>query len=178
MCFGGTAITTGNAEIDSLLATKGMQGMLYTIWLIICAVCFGAAMSAGCMIDSITAFMTRKIEKTTSLVGATVGTGLLVNLSMGDQYLALILTGNVFKDLYAAKTYESRLLSRCMEDSITVTSVLIPWNSCGMTQSTVLGVSTLTYLPYAVFNYVSPIMSIVVASLAYKIVAPKQQSKD
>lgn len=177
MCFGGTAITTGNAEIDSLLATKGMQGMLYTIWLIICAVCFGAAMSAGRMIDSITAFMTRKIEKTTSLVGATVGTGLLVNLSMGDQYLALILTGNVFKDLYAAKTYESRLLSRSMEDSITVTSVLIPWNSCGMTQSTVLGVSTLTYLPYAVFNYVSPIMSIVVASLAYKIVAPKPQNE-
>nr|MBP8783723.1 sodium:proton antiporter [Paludibacter sp.] len=152
-CFGPTALDTGNAEINSLIATRGMQGMLFTIWLIICATCFGAAMTAGRMIESITVWFTNYITRTGSLVGATVATGLLSNLTMGDQYLSLILSGNLFKELYEKRGYESRLLSRSMEDSITVTSVLIPWNSCGMTQSTVLGVSTLVYFPYAVFNY-------------------------
>ena len=168
-CFGPTALDTGNAEINSLIATRGMQGMLFTIWLIICATCFGAAMTAGRMIESITVWFTNYITRTGSLVGATVATGLLSNLSMGDQYLSLILSGNLFKELYEKRGYESRLLSRSMEDSITVTSVLIPWNSCGMTQSTVLGVSTLVYFPYAVFNYVSPLMSILIAVTGYKI---------
>ena len=168
-CFGPTALDTGNAEINSLIATRGMQGMLFTIWLIICATCFGAAMTAGRMIESITVWFTNYITRTGSLVGATVATGLLSNLTMGDQYLSLILSGNLFKELYEKRGYESRLLSRSMEDSITVTSVLIPWNSCGMTQSTVLGVSTLVYFPYAVFNYVSPLMSILIAVTGYKI---------
>ena len=168
-CFGPTALDTGNAEINSLIATRGMQGMLFTIWLIICATCFGAAMTAGRMIESITVWFTNYITRTGSLVGATVATGLLSNLSMGGQYLSLILSGNLFKELYEKRGYESRLLSRSMEDSITVTSVLIPWNSCGMTQSTVLGVSTLVYFPYAVFNYVSPLMSILIAVTGYKI---------
>jgi len=168
-CFGPTALDTGNAEINSLIATRGMQGMLFTIWLIICATCFGAAITAGRMIESITVWFTNYITRTGSLVGATVVTGLLSNLTMGDQYLSLILSGNLFKDLYEKRGYESRLLSRSMEDSITVTSVLIPWNSCGMTQSTVLGVSTLVYFPYAVFNYVSPLMSILIAVTGYKI---------
>jgi len=168
-CFGPTALDTGNAEINSLIATRGMQGMLFTIWLIICATCFGAAMTAGRMIESITVWFTNYITRTGSLVGATVATGLLSNLTMGDQYLSLILSGNLFKELYEKRGYESRLLSRSMEDSITVTSVLIPWNSCGRTQSTVLGVSTLVYFPYAVFNYISPLMSILIATLGYKI---------
>lgn len=168
-CFGPTALDAGNAEINSLIATRGMQGMLFTIWLIICATCFGAAMTAGRMIESITVWFTNYITRTGSLVGATVATGLLSNLTMGDQYLSLILSGNLFKELYEKRGYESRLLSRSMEDSITVTSVLIPWNSCGMTQSTVLGVSTLVYFPYAVFNYISPLMSILIATLGYKI---------
>ena len=167
--FGPTTLKAGNAEIDSLIATRGMQGMLFTVWLIICATCFGAAMSAGRMIESITDWFTNYITRTGSLVAATVTTGLLSNLTLGDQYLSLILSGNLFKELYEKRGYESRLLSRSMEDSITVTSVLIPWNSCGMTQSTVLGVSTLTYFPYAVFNYVSPLMSIAIAVIGYKI---------
>jgi NhaC family Na+:H+ antiporter len=88
---------------------------------------------------------------------------------MGDQYLGLILTGNIFKEMYDEKGYESRLLSRTMEDSVTVTSVLVPWNSCGMTQSTVLGISTLAYMPFAVFCYISPLMSILIARFNYKI---------
>lgn len=168
-CFGSTKLDAGNTEINSLIATRGMQGMLYTVWLIICATCFGAAMSATRMIESITNYLVRYIRNTASLVGSTVLSGLFVNITMADQYLGLILSGNMFRDTYEKRGYESRLLSRSMEDSVTVTSVLIPWNSCGMTQSTVLGVATWAYLPYCVFNYVSPLMSIIVASLGYKI---------
>jgi NhaC family Na+:H+ antiporter len=126
------------------------------------------------MIESITHTLTSYIKNTASLVGSTVATGLFVNITMADQYLALILSGNMFKDLYEKRGYESRLLSRSMEDSITVTSVLIPWNSCGMTQSTVLGVATWVYFPYCVFNYVSPLMSMLIATLGYKIFRNKK----
>lgn len=171
-CFGSTTLDAGNEEINRLIATRGMQGMLFTVWLIICATCFGAAMTSARMIESITVALTRYIKNTAGLVGSTVASGLLTNLTMGDQYLSLILTGNMFKDLYEKRGYENRLLSRGLEDGITVTSVLIPWNSCGMTQSTVLGVSTLVYFPFAVFNYVSPLMSIAVAVIGYKILKP------
>jgi NhaC family Na+:H+ antiporter len=167
--IGRTSIESGNEEINALIATRGMQGMLNTVWIIICATCFGAAMASTRMIESFTLALVRKIHNTFGLVASTVTTGLLTNLTMGDQYLGIILTGNMFKKLYEEQGYESRLLSRSLEDSVTVTSVLVPWNSCGMTQSTVLGVSTLIYLPYAVFNYVSPLMSLIIALLKYKV---------
>jgi NhaC family Na+:H+ antiporter len=94
---------------------------------------------------------------------------LFFNLATGDQYISIILTGRLFHQLYDERKLEGRLLSRSVEDSATVTSVLIPWNSCGMTQSTVLGVATLTYMPYCIFNIVSPLMSIIVAAIGYKI---------
>ena len=171
-CFGSTGLDAGNEELNRLIATRGMQGMLFTVWLIICATCFGAAMASSRMIESITAALTRYIKNTAGLVGSTIASGLLTNLTMGDQYLSLILTGNMFRELYEKRGYENRLLSRSLEDGITVTSVLIPWNSCGMTQSTVLGVSTLMYFPYSVFNYVSPLMSIAVSIIAYRIIHP------
>lgn len=173
-CFGTTNLESGNADINRLIATRGMQGMLLTVWLIICATCFGAAMTSARMIESITIALTRYIKNTFGLVSSTIASGLLTNLTMGDQYLSLILTGNMFKDLYEKRGYENRLLSRSLEDGITVTSVLIPWNSCGMTQSTVLGVSTLIYFPYAVFNYISPIMSITISLIGYKIIKHKR----
>ncbi len=172
---GKTSIESGYAEINELIATRGMQGMLNTVWIIICATCFGAAMASTRMIESFTLALIKKIRNTFGLVGSTVATGLLTNLTMGDQYLGIILTGNMFKKLYEEQGYENRLLSRSLEDSVTVTSVLVPWNSCGMTQSTVLGVSTLIYLPYAVFNYVSPLMSVLIAILKYKIVQGKSE---
>ena len=103
------------------------------------------------------------------VVGSTVGSGLFFNLTTGDQYISIILTGKLFKQLYDERGLEGRLLSRSVEDSATVVSVLIPWNSCGMTQSTVLGVATMTYMPYCIFNLVSPVMSVIVAMLGYKI---------
>jgi NhaC family Na+:H+ antiporter len=121
------------------------------------------------MIQSITSALSRGISGRRSLVSATVGTGLFSNMVTGDQYLSIVLTGNIFKKLYKEKGFEGRLLSRSTEDSATVTSVLIPWNTCGMTQSLVLHVPTIVYLPYCFFNIVSPLMSITVAMLGYKI---------
>ncbi|WP_293711712.1 Na+/H+ antiporter NhaC [uncultured Parabacteroides sp.] len=167
--YGSTQIQTGNPELNDLVSTRGMSGMMNTIWLIICAMCFGGAMTASGMLGSITSVFIRFMKRTVGLVASTVASGLFLNICTADQYISIILTGNMFKDIYQKKGYESRLLSRTTEDSVTVTSVLIPWNTCGMTQATILGVATLTYLPYCFFNLISPLMSITVAAIGYKI---------
>ena len=169
MITGSTNLESGNALVNDLIATRGMSGMLSTIWLILCAMCFGGAMTASGMIESITSIFLKMMKSTFSLVSSTVCSGLLLNLTTADQYISIILTGNMFRNIYHDKGYESKLLSRTTEDSVTVTSVLIPWNSCGLTQSTVLNVPTLTYLPYCFFNYISPLMSIIVAATAFRI---------
>lgn len=174
-CYGATAVDTGNGELNSLVATRGMAGMLETIWLIVCAMCFGGVMTGSGMLASITDIFLRLVRRASSAVASTVGAGVFFNVCTADQYISIILTGNLFRDLYAKRGFEPRLLSRSVEDSATVTSVLIPWNSCGMTQATVLGVSTFTYLPYCVFNLVSPLMSIVVTSLFYKVKSSENQ---
>lgn len=164
-----TSIETGNDLLNNLVATRGMGGMLDTIWLIICAMCFGGVMYGSGMLSSISQIFLRVARRTVGVVGSTVGSGLFFNLTTGDQYISIILTGKLFKQLYDERGLEGRLLSRSVEDSATVVSVLIPWNSCGMTQSTVLGVATMTYMPYCIFNIVSPVMSVIVAMLGYKI---------
>ena len=175
MLFGATQLETGSVEVNELIATRGMSGMMDTIWLIICAMCFGGAMAAGGMIEGITRLLTRFTHSRTSMVTSTVTSGLFFNIATADQYISIILTGNMFKDIYRAGGYESRLLSRTTEDAVTVTSVLIPWNTCGMTQATILGVATLTYLPYCFFNLISPLMSILVAWTGYKIFQKKEE---
>ena len=167
--YGKTSLQTDNAVLTDLIATRGMSGMMNTIWLILCAMCFGGAMTASGMLGSITSLFVRFMKKTVSVVSATVCSGLFLNLATADQYISIILTGNMFRDIYAKKGYESCLLSRTTEDSVTVTSVLIPWNTCGMTQATILSVPTLVYLPYCFFNIISPLMSITVAAIGYKI---------
>ena len=174
--FGSTSLDAGNAEINDLIATRGMSGMMDTIWLIICAMCFGGAMTAGGMIQSITSVFMKFTKRCVNLVASTVASGLFMNLTTADQYISIILTGNMFKDIYKKCGYESRLLGRTIEDAVTVTSPLIPWNSCGMTQATVLGVSTFTYLPYCFFNYISPLMSIIIAAIGYRIFRRKETS--
>ena len=164
-----TSVETGNALLNELVATRGMGGMMNTVWLIICAMCFGGVMYGSGMLSSITQIFVRMARRTVSVVGSTVCSGIFFNLTTGDQYISIILTSNLFRRLYDDRHLERRLLSRSVEDSATVTSVLIPWNSCGMAQSTVLGVATLTYLPYCIFNLVSPLMSILMAAIGYKI---------
>ena len=167
--YGSTAIDTGNAALNDLVSTRGMSGMMNTIFLIISAVTFGGALVGSGMMQSLTEMLTRFIRRRVTMVSATVGTGIFANMITGDQYLSIILTSSLYKKLYKERGYESKLLSRSVEDSATVVSVLIPWNSCGMTQATVLKVSTMTYLPYCLFNLLSPIMSVMIAAIGYKI---------
>lgn len=167
--FTETAITTGNELLDSLVSTGGIAGMMPTIYLVLCAMLFGGTLIGTGMLGTITHTFTNKIHSLRQTVGATIWSGLFLNCCTGDQYLSILLGGNLFRNLYKRNGFEPRLLSRSLEDSISVTSVLIPWNSCGVTQSTVLGVATLTYMPFCVFNIASPLLSLFFAWIGYKI---------
>lgn len=167
--YNSVSVETGNPDVNELVASKGMLGMLNTVYLIICAMCFGAAMKASGMLHHLASMILPLTKRRTSLVTSTVVTGTALNGIVSDQYLAIILTSSLFKDVYEKEGYENRLLSRAVEDSATVTSPLYPWSSCGMTQATILSVPTLAYLPYCFFNLISPLMSITVAAIGYKI---------
>jgi len=175
--YGSTHIETGNGALNDLVSTKGMGGMMNTIWLILCAMCFGGAMTASGMIASISRVFVHFMRSRTSTVASTVVSGLLLIMCTADQFIAIILNSEMFKKVYKEKGFESRLLSRSTEDSVTVTSVLVPWTTCGMAQSTILGVATLTYLPYCIFNLVSPLMSILIAAIGYKIYRIKPEKE-
>lgn len=168
--YGGTAIETGNEALNSLVATRGMTGMLNTVFLIIAASCFGGVLVGSGMLQSLTDALVKFVKRRVTMVASTVGTGIFANMITGDQYLSIILTSSLYKKLYQERGYDPKLLSRSVEDSATVVSVLIPWNSCGMTQATVLKVATLEYLPYCFFNILSPLMSIFIAAIGFKIV--------
>lgn len=168
--YGPMSPATGSEMLDSLVSTKGMSGMLNTVWLIICAMCFGGALEGSGMLQAITNKLVSMMKNTFSTVASTTSACLFLNFATGDQYISILLPGRMFSSIYKKKGYQSELLSRTLEDSATVTSVLIPWNSCGMAQSSVLGVATLTYLPFCFFNLLSPLMTLLIAALGHKIV--------
>ena len=162
--FGGVSYETGNVGLNDLVSTSGMSGMLSTIWLIICSMCFGGAMEASGMLGTITESLLKMMRGRFKTVATTCLSCLFVNVAAGDQYLAIILPAKMYGEAFGKQNLEKKLLSRTVEDSGTVTSVLIPWNSCGMTQSTVLGVSTLVYAPFAIFCWLSPITTMLFAA--------------
>jgi len=163
------AISTDNAMINNLLSTSGMAGMLNTIWLIICAMIFGGAMEATGLLRRVAEPIIKYAESTGSLIATTAGTCVFFNITASDQYLSIVVPGRMFADTYKEKGLAPENLSRTLEDSGTVTSVLIPWNTCGATQSAVLGVATFAYLPYCFFNLISPLMTIAYGYLGIKI---------
>jgi Na+:H+ antiporter, NhaC family len=167
--YGRIAIVTGDLKVDGLLSTGGMAGMLNTIWLILSAMIFGGVMEAAGMLVRITSSLMRFARTTGSLVATTVGTCLFFNITASDQYISIVVPGRMFAKTYRDRGLKPEVLSRALEDSGTVTSVLIPWNTCGATQSAVLGVPTVTYLPYAFFNIISPFMSVFMASFNIRI---------
>ena len=167
--YAPTRLQTGSEMLDELVRTGGMAGMMPTVWLIICAQVFGGVVTATGVLRDMMGLLLRFVRGTGTLVGSTVMTGIFCNVALADQFLSIILTSSVFKDIYRERGYESRLLSRTCEDGATVTSVLVPWNTCGLVQSTVLGVATLTYLPYCFFNLLSPVASIVFAAFGWGI---------
>lgn len=165
--YGSTQIQTGAEQLDQLVHTRGMAGMMPTVWLIICAQVFGGVVTATGVLRDVMQMLLRFVHGTASLVASTVFTGIFCNIALADQFLSIILSSSMFKDVYRERGYESRLLSRTCEDGATVTSVLVPWNTCGLVQSTVLGVATLTYLPYCFFNLLSPLTSIIFAGTRF-----------
>ena len=158
--FGKISVVTENALVNELLATRGMAGMLNTIWLIVCAMVFGGIMEESGMLKVLAEAIIRKVHKVGSLIAATAATCMFFNITTSDQYLAILVPGRMYADVYKKRGLRPENLSRTLEDSATVTSVLVPWNTCGATQASVLGVATLTYAPYCFFNIISPIMTI------------------
>jgi len=167
--FGDVSIATGDAAIDKLFSTGGMGGMLNTVWLIITAMIFGGSMEAGGFLYRITFALLSFVRSSTSLVATTVASCIFFNIATCDQYLTIVLSGSMFKDAFDDMDLAPELLSRSLEDGGSVTSPLVPWNTCGATQSRVLGVGAFEYLPYCFFNLLSPVMSVVVTSVGYKI---------
>ena len=158
--FGKINVVTENALVNELLATRGMAGMLNTIWLIVCAMVFGGIMEESGMLKVLAEAIIKKVHKVGSLIAATAATCVFFNITTSDQYLAILVPGRMYADVYRKRGLKPENLSRTLEDSATVTSVLVPWNTCGATQASVLGVATLTYAPYCFFNIISPIMTI------------------
>ena len=163
------AVSTDNEMINKLLSTSGMAGMLNTIWLIICAMIFGGTMEATGLLRRVAEPIIKYAENTGSLITTTAGTCIFFNITASDQYLSIVVPGRMFAEAYKKKGLAAENLSRTLEDSGTVTSVLVPWNTCGATQSAVLGVATLIYLPYCFFNLISPLMTIAYGYLNIKI---------
>lgn len=163
------SVQTDNEMVNSLLQTGGMRGMLNTVWLIICAMIFGGIMEAGGLLHRITEAVIRLAHNTGSLVASTAGTCIFFNITASDQYLSIVVPGRMFAETYRERDLKPQVLSRTLEDGGTVTSVLVPWNTCGATQASVLGVPTLVFLPYCFFNIISPFMTILFAYLNIRI---------
>jgi len=167
--YQGVSIETSEPLLDDLFSASGMEGMLGTVWLILAAMTFGGVMDACGMLTRIMVAVKSKAKGFFSLVAATTGTCIITNLSTSDQYIAVAIPGRMYSGLYEDMGYASENLSRTLEDTGTVTSVLIPWNTCGAYHASVLGIGTLTYLPFCFFNLLSPFMTLLFAWFMIKI---------
>jgi NhaC family Na+:H+ antiporter len=167
--FGKVTINSGDAQMNELLTTRGMAGMMNTIWLIITAMIFGGVMESAGLLVKITEVIIKFAKSTASLIASVVLSCLFFNVTASDQYISIVVPGRMFARTFRKRGYKPELLSRTLEDSGTVTSVLIPWNTCGATQAAVLGVPTFSYAPYAFFNIISPFMSVFIATIGFKI---------
>lgn len=168
-----TEINTSNTLLNDLFTSGGMEGMLGTIWLIICAMVFGGIMDAIGALERVSNALLNWAQTTFQLFASTVASCLAINLTASDQYLAIVIPGKMFAKAYKDRKLAPENLSRTLEDSGTVTSVLIPWNTCGAYQSGVLGVDVGDYFVYAIFNWLSPFMTLLFAAFNIKIKALK-----
>ena len=167
--FAGVEIQTSNPQLNDLFSSGGMYGMLGTVWLILAAMSFGGVMEASGMLERIMDSVRRLAKGFFSLVACTTGTCLVTNVSTSDQYIAVALPGRMYAGLYKEKGYASENLSRTLEDTGTVTSVLVPWNTCGAYHAAVLGIATPTYFFFCFFNLLSPFMTLLYAWFMIKI---------
>jgi NhaC family Na+:H+ antiporter len=162
-------VPTENKTLIDLFTSGGMAKMLPTIWLILCAMVFGGIMDAIGALSKISESLLKLAHTTFGLFASTVGSCLALNITASDQYLAIVVPGKMFAKAYKDKGLAPENLSRTLEDTGTVTSVLVPWNTCGAYQAGTLGVATIDYLPYAFFNILSPFMTLIFAAFNIKI---------
>jgi len=167
--YEGISIATSEPQLNDLFSSGGMKGMLGTVWLILAAMSFGGVMDACGMLSRIMESVKSIAKGFFSLIAATTGTCIVTNISTSDQYISVAIPGRMYAGLYNDMGYASENLSRTLEDTGTVTSVLIPWNTCGAYHASVLGIGTLTYLPYCFFNLISPFMTLLYAWFMIKI---------
>ncbi|MBM3434114.1 MAG: sodium:proton antiporter [Bacteroidetes bacterium] len=167
--YGNTQIAIDHPMLAELLKGKGMAGMLGTVWLILCALTFGGIMDAAGFLATLTKGLLRVAHGAAGLIGATLASCGLINLTASDQYLAIVVPGRMFKKAFEERGLKPENLSRALEDSGTVTSALVPWNTCGAYQSSVLGVATGDYFMYAIFNWMSPLISMLLAATGWTI---------
>ena len=167
--IGDISVTTSNELLNDLFSSGGMKGMLGTIWLIVCAMVFGGIMDAIGGLQRLSNALLSIAQSTFQLFASTAASCVVINLTASDQYLSIVLPGKMFNKAFADKNLAPENLSRTLEDAGTVTSVLIPWNTCGAYQSGVLGVGVGEYFIFAIFNWLSPIMTLVYAYFGIKI---------
>ncbi len=167
--FDGFKADTGNELADELLSRGGMSSMLNTVWLIVCAMAFGAVMEKVGLLERLVRSVLAAAKSTGSLIAATLGTAVGTNIVAADQYMAIVLTGRLYRPEYEKRGLAPVNLSRALEDAGTLTSPLVPWNTCGAYMAATLGVATLDYLPYALFNLASPLVALVLAYIGFKV---------
>ena len=172
--FDGYQSNSGNEVIDDLLSRGGMSSMLNTIWLIITALSFGAVLEHTGLLQRIVSSILSMVHSTGSLIASTVVTCIGCNILTADQYMAIVLPGRMYKVEFEKRGLDPRNLSRTLEDSATMTSALIPWNTCGAFMASTLGVATLAYLPFAFFNYLNPIISVIYGYTGFKLIPLEQ----
>jgi NhaC family Na+:H+ antiporter len=165
----GYVSQTGDKALDELLTRGGMESMLSTVALILCALSFGGVMERAGFLEAIARHILRLARGTGQLVAATIATCVGMNIVAADQYLTIIVSGRMFRGAYAGRGLQPKLLSRSLEDAGTLTSPLVPWNSCGAFMATTLGVGTLAYLPYAFLNLLSPLVAVGIAAAGWRI---------
>jgi len=167
--FDGVSISTGNSELDKLLSGGGMSKMLNTIWLIMCALSFGAVLERLGMLRKFVSVILSAAKSTGSLIASTVATCIGTNLIAADQYMAIVMPGRMYKEEYKRRGLHPLVLSRTLEDSGTITSPLIPWNTCGAYMYSVLLVNPLDYIFYCFFNLFNPILAVIYGFIGFKI---------
>ena len=171
--FNGFSLDSGNTTLDELMTRGGMSSMLNTVWLIFCAMVFGAVMDHTGLLQCLVNYALGFVHSTGSLIATTIATCIGANIITSDQYISLVLPGRMYKMEYQKRNLDMKNLSRALEDSGTITSPLVPWNTCGAYMSGTLGVATFAYLPYCFFNLICPIVSVAYGYLNFKIAPAK-----
>ena len=167
--FDGYTATTGNANLDSLLSRGGMSSMLTTVWLVIAAMAFGAVLERVGVLQVLLRGLVKLGRSTGSLIAASGGTCFGINVLAADQFMSIVLTGRMFRDEYLRRGLHEKNLARVVEDTGTITSPLVPWNTCGAYMAATLGVPTLAYLPFCFFNLINPLVSMAYGATGFKI---------